>query len=178
MRWGSGDLIIKNKLQSLWLCLSDVRGILRGHTGSDEDAGAIERQGDRRRSKHHNLWPGHQMVLGCLWDSQLCHGWQTLDLGRGRKVRRFIVWIHKRPKCRGNVEERKLGDHDPGTVLSSSVRVTSNTVVDGERTVVMTRPFKGKTPDHFTFDASSSEISVITASGSGPSYAYHGPKQR
>merc|ERR1711962_184643 len=79
---------------------------------------------------------------------------------------------------KGNVEERKLGDHDPGQVLSSSVRVTSNTVVDGERTVVMTREFKGKTPDHFTFDAASSEISVITASGTGPSYAYHGPKQR
>ena len=32
---------------------------------------------------------------------------------------------------RGNIEERKLGDHDPGTLLASSVRVTSNTVVDG-----------------------------------------------
>ena len=62
--------------------------------------------------------------------------------------------------------------------MSSSVRVTSNTVVDGERTVVMNREFKGKTPDHFTFDAASSEISVISASGTGPSYAYHGPKQR
>ena len=79
---------------------------------------------------------------------------------------------------RGNVEERKLGDHDPGTVLASSVRVTSNKVVDGERTVVMTREFKGKTSDHFTFDSASSEISVITASGTGPTYAYHGPKQR
>ena len=79
---------------------------------------------------------------------------------------------------RGNVEERKLGDHDPGTVLASSVRVSSNKVVDGERTVVMTREFKGKTSDHFTFDSASSEISVITASGTGPNYAYHGPKQR
>ena len=32
---------------------------------------------------------------------------------------------------RGNIEERKLGDHDPGTLLASSVRVTSNTVDDG-----------------------------------------------
>ena len=87
------------------------------------------------------------------------------------------MWSYK-TKHRGNVEERKLGDHDPGTLLTASVRVTSNTVVDGERTVVMTREFKGKTPDHFTFDASSSEISVITASGTGPNYAYHGPKQR
>merc|ERR1712012_870445 len=79
---------------------------------------------------------------------------------------------------KGNIEERKLGDHDPGQVLSSSVRVSSNTVVDGERTVVMTREFKGKTLDHFTFESTSSEIAVITASGTGPNYAYHGPKQR
>jgi len=79
---------------------------------------------------------------------------------------------------KGNVDERKLGDHDPGTVLASSVRVTSNTVVDGKRTVVMTREFKGKTSDHFTFDSTSSEISIITASGTGPNYSYHGPKQR
>jgi len=79
---------------------------------------------------------------------------------------------------KGNIEERKLGDHDPGTLLASSVRVTSNTVVDGERTVVVTREFKGKTPDHFTFESTSSEIAVITASGAGPNYAYHGPKQR
>merc|ERR1712012_633752 len=79
---------------------------------------------------------------------------------------------------KGNIEERKLGDHDPGTLLASSVRVTSNTVVDGERTVVVTREFKGKTLDHFTFESTSSEIAVITASGTGPNYAYHGPKQR
>ena len=42
----------------------------------------------------------------------------------------------------------------------------------------MTREFKGKTPDHFTFELTSSEIAVITASGIGPNYAYHGPKQR
>ena len=44
--------------------------------------------------------------------------------------------------------------------------------------MVVTREFKGKTPDHFTFESTSSEITVITASGTGPNYAYHGPKQR
>ena len=39
---------------------------------------------------------------------------------------------------RGNIEERKLGDHDPGTLLASSVRVTSNTVVDGRCSDKMT----------------------------------------
>eukprot|EP00091_Calanus_sinicus_P006606 TRINITY_DN17302_c0_g1_i2.p1 TRINITY_DN17302_c0_g1~~TRINITY_DN17302_c0_g1_i2.p1 ORF type:complete len:147 (-),score=29.71 TRINITY_DN17302_c0_g1_i2:168-608(-) len=51
----------------------------------------------------------------------------------------------------GNVSERKLGDHDPGTVLASSLTVTSNSVKDGVRKVVMTRKFAGKTPDHYTF---------------------------
>ena len=39
---------------------------------------------------------------------------------------------------RGNIEERKLGDHDPGTLLASSVRVTSNTAVDGRCSDKMT----------------------------------------
>jgi len=78
----------------------------------------------------------------------------------------------------GNVSERKLGDHDPGTVLASSLTVTSNSVKDGVRTVVMTRPFKGKTADHYTFDVKVTSLPVISASGSGPTYAYHGPKTR
>merc|ERR1719348_2302897 len=43
----------------------------------------------------------------------------------------------------GNVSERKLGDHDPGTVIASSLKVTSNSVKDGVREVVMTRPLVG-----------------------------------
>ena len=39
----------------------------------------------------------------------------------------------------GNVSERKLGDHDPGTLLESSLTVISNSVVDGVRKVVMAR---------------------------------------
>ena len=78
----------------------------------------------------------------------------------------------------GNVSERKLGDHDPGTVIEQSVAVTSNTVVDGVRTVTMTRDLAGKTSDHYTFDPSVSSLPIISASGSGAVYAYHGPKTR
>ena len=52
----------------------------------------------------------------------------------------------------GNFSERKFGDHNPGTVLASSLTVTSSSVKDGVREVVMTRTFAGKTPDHYTFD--------------------------
>merc|ERR1719369_264581 len=78
----------------------------------------------------------------------------------------------------GNVSERKLGDHDPGTVIDSTLTVTSNTIKDGVREVVMTRPFKGKTPDHYTFDPKVTNIPLISASGLGPVFAYHGPKLR
>jgi len=79
---------------------------------------------------------------------------------------------------KGNVQERKLGDHDPGQVLAASLRVLSNSVVDGQRRVVVSRPFKGHTVDHFTFDPSTSTIPVLAASGNGPNFAYHGAKQR
>merc|ERR1719167_222303 len=78
----------------------------------------------------------------------------------------------------GNVSERKLGDHDPGTLLESSLKVTSNSVVDGVRKVVMARSFEGKTSDYFSFDPKMSSIDIISASGLGPTYSYHGPKQR
>ena len=79
---------------------------------------------------------------------------------------------------KGNVQERKLGDHDPGQVLTASLRVLSNSVMDGQRQVVVSRPFKGHTADHFTFDPSTSTIPVLAASGNGPNFAYHGAKQR
>merc|ERR1719336_1660690 len=78
----------------------------------------------------------------------------------------------------GNVSERKLGAHDPGTVLSASVSVTDNKVVDGIRTVTMTRDIVGKTADHFTFSPSTSNLPVISASGLAGLFAYHGPKLR
>ena len=78
----------------------------------------------------------------------------------------------------GNVSERKLGNHDPGTVLASSVQIVSNSVTDGVRKVVIAREFKGKTPDHYSFDVGTSSIPVISASGNSSAFSYHGPKTR
>ena len=61
------------------------------------------------------------------------------------------------------------------TIFSS---VTSNKVEDDLRTVVMTRDLTGKTSDHYTFDPSASSIPIISASGLGSAFAYHGPKLR
>ena len=79
----------------------------------------------------------------------------------------------------GNVYERKLGNHDGGTKLSPSINILSNRVVDGKRSVLITRSFKGKSNDYYTFDPSSeSTISILSASGEGPNFSYHGPKTR
>ena len=39
----------------------------------------------------------------------------------------------------GAVSERKLGNHEAGKILDPSVKVVSNAVVDGMRTVVVSR---------------------------------------
>ena len=79
----------------------------------------------------------------------------------------------------GAVTERKLGNHDGGKLLDSSIQVVSNRVYDGIRNVVMTRSFEGKTPEHYTFDPeSTSTIPHITASGKGSDFSYHGHTTR
>jgi len=79
---------------------------------------------------------------------------------------------------KGNISERKIGNHDAGTVLARSIHVVSNSVTDGVRTVVMSRDMEGKTTDHYSFDTEVTTIPVIIASGSGPLLGYHGPKTR
>ena len=52
-------------------------------------------------------------------------------------------------------------------------------VVNGVRSVVLTRPFKGASGDHYTFDpVTSATLDVIMASGPGSDYGYHGPATR
>merc|ERR1712016_317986 len=42
----------------------------------------------------------------------------------------------------------------------------------------MTRDLQGKSSDHFTFDPTTTNLPVISASGQAGLYAYHGPKLR
>jgi len=78
------------------------------------------------------------------------------------------------------IHERKLGtcgteaDHCPGTVLSESIKLQSNTVSGGVRTVVATRPLKGATKDHYTFEpATVTSIRYISAVGHSDAFGYH-----
>ena len=78
------------------------------------------------------------------------------------------------------VYEQKLGtcgseaSHCPGTWLSKSITLESNSVVSGKRVVVFTRAMQGQTHDHYTFNpASQSTLPFITAIGSSQVFAYH-----
>jgi len=66
-------------------------------------------------------------------------------------------------------------EHCPGTRLApQSLTLISNTVLDGRRTVVVTRPFKGASPHHYTFDATTlGTLNFITAVGHTQLFAYH-----
>lgn len=72
----------------------------------------------------------------------------------------------------GEVTEWKLGNHFAGTQLLRSVRVLSNTITAGSRTVVLTRGLQGP---HFEFNFSFSQTTIpfIAAVGSGPQFAIH-----
>jgi len=77
----------------------------------------------------------------------------------------------------GNVTERKLADQNPGKELSQSVTIVSRSLVGGLRTVIMTRPFKGATSDHFTFDpVADTTLRFINAIGNSAKLSYHKDK--
>ena len=76
----------------------------------------------------------------------------------------------------GKLSEHRLADHSGGTVLSSSLKLLTSTVKNGRRTVVMSRPLQGATPQHYTFDPSLTTLKFIDAVGSGKTYAYHKAK--
>lgn len=73
----------------------------------------------------------------------------------------------------GNVQENKLAEHNPGTLLKSSVTIVSSSVTAGVRTVIVTRAVKGLTSDYYTFPADPGAIRLITAIGSSSQLSYH-----
>jgi hypothetical protein len=66
----------------------------------------------------------------------------------------------------GDVTERKLADHDPGTLLQSSLKVLNQTTLNGVRTVVLQRALLGATADHYSFSATVATINIVNALGS------------
>ena len=74
----------------------------------------------------------------------------------------------------GNVTERRLGDHDSGRQIATTVKVVSDTVEADVRTVVMTRAMTGASKDYYTFDIQTgTNINFINAYGTTPTLSYH-----
>lgn len=78
----------------------------------------------------------------------------------------------------GKVEEYKLSDQGTANkLLTPSLTVKSNTVANGNRTIVVTRSLKGAGPEYYTFDTSkSSVLPFINAIGNTPQLAFHKAK--
>jgi hypothetical protein len=79
----------------------------------------------------------------------------------------------------GDVTERKLGDQGGGgteTALPPSIRLISNAVVDGTRTVVFSRPLQGTDERYYTFDKDVTDLHFINAIGSTSKVSYHKEK--
>ena len=67
----------------------------------------------------------------------------------------------------GKISEWHLGNHEEGTELSSFVKVVSNVVNNGIRTVVITRPLKGDAQrPTFALNLAGTSFPFITAVGS------------
>ena len=64
---------------------------------------------------------------------------------------------------KGAVSERRMDNHAAGTVLAPTVAVSSNTVVAGKRTVVLSRPSLGASAQHATFSLQDLEVPFISA---------------
>jgi hypothetical protein len=74
----------------------------------------------------------------------------------------------------GSVQERKLGHHTAGAALPGTLTVLENTVANGVRRVVVTRPMGGGGADYYTFRAAeTASIGLISAVGSSAAFGYH-----
>eukprot|EP01084_Bolivina_argentea_P022313 41467_1 len=65
----------------------------------------------------------------------------------------------------GTVYEYVLGNHERGTQLSSMVNIKSNTVLNGERTVILTRNLNGTNNNYYSFPTVPCNIPIIWANG-------------
>lgn len=73
----------------------------------------------------------------------------------------------------GAVSERRLANHASGKLLAPTVTVASNTVHAGRRTVVLSRPARGVTPDHANFTMTDLQIPIINAIGTTSALVMH-----
>jgi len=99
-------------------------------------------------------------------------GYYAVGFGGTSMTNTYTVVVN----ANGTVQERKLGNHQGGSVLSASV--TYNAVVaSGVRTAYIERARAGASGNHYTFSANGGPINLIWAKG-GTSFGNHGGSNR
>lgn len=73
----------------------------------------------------------------------------------------------------GKVFEHKLGNHDQGELLKSTIEILENSVINGIRTVQLSRNNIGLNSDYYTFTPNSPNIPILLAVGKTPDFKYH-----
>jgi hypothetical protein len=76
----------------------------------------------------------------------------------------------------GAVSERRMANHAIGRLLKSTVKVLSNTVVSGTRTVMLSRSATSHVADYANFTMTELEVPFISAVGSTSDLSYHKTK--
>ena len=135
-------------------------------------------------------WETWSFANGVIWrrPAKVCTGEASITMsgpaanwfGAGFDARSMASAYAIIVDGQGAVTERQLGDgqgiaghHQPGLLLASSVKVMTNTVTNGVRTVVMSRPLAGLTAKHATFSATAPGVPIIAAVGSSPTLSFH-----
>ena len=167
--------------------------------GPGRTAGAFRMVGNTAMVSSPKGWPNANVSVdwttwsfanGVVWKrpAKSCTGEATITLS-GPAVNWFGTGFDARSMAdayavivdgQGKVTERQLGNgqgiagrHQPGLLLAPSVKVVTNTVANGVRTVVMTRPLVGLTAKHATFTATADGVPIIAAVGSSPTLSFH-----
>lgn len=78
----------------------------------------------------------------------------------------------------GTVSERNLGNHNSGTLLTSSFTSVNTTVSGSIRTVTLVRPIAGLNSNYFSFPTSPGSFMMIWGKGNGSNLANHGGGNR
>ena len=99
-------------------------------------------------------------------------GYYAVGFGGTSMTNTYTVVVNSN----GTVQERKLGNHQGGSVLSSSVSYSA-VVTGGNRTAYIERARTGASTNHFTFPSTGGMINLIWAKG-GTSFGNHGGSNR
>lgn len=73
-----------------------------------------------------------------------------------------------------SVNERKLGNHNPGTQLTNSFNLLTSCTDGNQRFISLSRPLSGASSSYYTFSTGQSSIPLIWAIGVSTTFAYEG----